>query len=259
MSTDNKPTNEPEVKEVQTEVPADTKEEQEQTIGEVLQDDNDKSDADTSATLSPEQINKLLNQSKVFEATNKANRDLRKKLKDLESKIESGDITQEEVSDDIESIADEFQVDKRFLSKVEKAMENKLTKELENRISEKLKPFEERESLVKAKSKFETYLKASLERMPEYEKVIDRSTLFERFNLPSNANKTMSQLIEETYGNALGSGRPSIETTTPRGGKEPEGVDFSRAVKDPAYFSEIMKDQDLKKKYNDGLAQRILR
>jgi hypothetical protein len=73
---------------------------------------------------------------------------------------------------------------------------------------------------------------------------------------PKNSNKTISQLIEETYGNAL-PGKRSIEQNKPGGSKESGEIDFDRAKKDGSYFKEIMADPGLKKKYNDNLIGRV--
>lgn len=249
MSTDKKNTNEPEVKEVQeiqveaevTEPEVQSEQVKEETINEVFNTEEKKSSKPDTVPLD------------TFLATDKANRELRKQIKELQEKIDNG-ATEEEVSSDIDSIADEFNVDKSFLSKLEKAMELKF----EARVSEKLRPFEEREKSEKVDNVFNTYYEKAIEKLPEYKGVVNKNVIKTLSLQGENGDKTISQIIEETYGNALG-GRRTIETTTPRGGEGPKTVDFDRAAKDPSYFTEVMEDPDLKEKYNENLAQRVLR
>jgi hypothetical protein len=94
----------------------------------------------------------------------------------------------------------------------------------------------------------------ALEVMPEYEGVVNKDVLKSLARLPENKNKTFQQLIEETYSKTV-TGKKTMETSTPRGGKD-VGIDWSR-VKDPSYFSQIMADPELKKQYNEKLISRI--
>lgn len=258
MSTDNKDTNVPEVKEEQP-LPASEPEKveeagEEQTIGEALQSEPEQEAQ--KPQLSEAQLDKLINEGKAFEFTKKENKTLKRKIKEMEEQLQKG-ASMEDVADDIESLAEEFQVDTRFLSKLEKAMRSKFEAEIDERVESKLKPLTDKEKETKQTQLFDKFLASALEKMPEYEAVINKEQLKILALAPSNKGKTMSKLIEETYSGSLG-GRPTIETTTPRGGKEPKEVDFARARKDPEYFREIMSDKDLKEKYNDGLAQRII-
>jgi len=94
--------------------------------------------------------------------------------------------------------------------------------------------------------------------MPEYENLVNREVIKVLSLDPKNANKTFAQLIEETYGKAI-TGKRTIETTKPGGGKEPTEIDFDKALKDTEYFKEIMSNPTLKKKYNDSISSRVSR
>jgi hypothetical protein len=92
--------------------------------------------------------------------------------------------------------------------------------------------------------------------MPEYSAIVNKDVIKTLSLDPANQNKTFQQLIEETYGNALG-GKRTLETTTPRGGKALESVDFDRAKKDGKYLEEVLANPDTKKEYNEGLIGRL--
>jgi len=68
----------------------------------------------------------------------------------------------------------------------------------------------------------------------------------------------MTQILEEAYGNAI-TGKRTIETTKPGGGKEPTEVDYHRAQTDSEYFKQIMDSPNLKKKYNEKAMDEVTR
>ena len=95
-----------------------------------------------------------------------------------------------------------------------------------------------------------------MEKMPDFKGLADPDVIKTLSLDPKNANKTLTQIVEDTYGNFL-TGRRTVETTTPRGGKEPEKIDFARMTKDPSYYKEVMSDPDRKKEYNNNLHERL--
>ena len=102
------------------------------------------------------------------------------------------------------------------------------------------------------------YFNNALERMPEFKGIAQLQTILDLGKLEKNQQKTVSQLIEETFGSAI-TGKKTIESSTVRGTVEPTEVDYAKAKTDSEYFKEVMANPILKKKYNDGLAQRVLR
>lgn len=251
MSVD-KTTDEPTVKEVQeetlqpetTETPEPTVETTEKPLSEILQGQEEKeSDKPDFKDL--------------YKKERKDKRQLESRLKQLEKSIEEG-ASEDDVSDDIEELADEFNVDPKFLKKLEKAVEKKFESRLDEKLSSKLKPLQEKEQRETFVRDVTTYFNNALERMPEFKGIANVHTILQLATIPANKGKTVSQLIEDTYGSAI-TGKKTIESSTVRGTTEPTEVDFSRAKTDTAYFKEIMANPELKKKYNAGLAQRILR
>lgn len=175
-------------------------------------------------------------------------REAEKQLKSLRESIEDG-ATKAEISSTVEAIADEHNIDKPFLNKLVATIKAETEKDFEDKLSSRLKPIEEKEKAEKIGKAFTEHYAKAIEEMPEF-KDISNPEVIKTLSLdPKNAQKTFKQIIEETYGNAIG-GKRSIETTIPRGGKEPEPLDVARAAKDGAYFAEVMANPKLKAEYN---------
>lgn len=174
-----------------------------------------------------------------------ARKDAEKRIKELEAKILSNDAPRSEVSEDIASIAKEFDIDPSFLDKLERSIRSKTEKEIES----KFKPMEEKEKQAALDKAFETHYNAAIASMPEFSSVVNPGVIKALSMLPQNGDKTFAQLIEETYGNAI-TGKRTIVSTTPGGGKDPQPLDYARAQKDKAYFNEVMQDPKRKAEYN---------
>ncbi len=185
----------------------------------------------------------------------KARKALEKEVKDLKKLVEEGG-TKQEVDASIESIAEEYpDVDPKFLSKLAQAIEAKTNKSVDDKISSKIKPIEEKDKMKEVKTAFSKGFGEALKEMPEYQNIVNEDVIFKLSLLRENGNKTFAQLIEETYSNALG-GKRTMETTTPRGGKEPESLDFDKARSNTEYFKEVMNNPKLKAEYNDKMIKR---
>lgn len=170
-----------------------------------------------------------------------------KRIKELEALVQEG-ATKAEISDDVDSIAEEFGVDKTFLKK--------LTAAIEKKADEKIKPIAEKEKAARIDAIFNKSFDEAMETLPELKGIVSKGVIKTLSLDPSNQRKTFVDLIQEVYGSAV-QGKHTIERTTPRGGKSPEEIDFNRIKKDTAYFKEIMSDPATKAKYNEGLAKRL--
>lgn len=226
--------------EVVEKTPEDTQPEQkEQTISEVLNPEQPKEEKPTVG------LDKFLE-------IKKENKEMAKRLKDLETRIsEGGD--QDDISSDLKELAEEFDVDPKFLSKLEKTLKSKSEKEIESR----LKPLTEKENQERINQVFKSHFDKTIAEMPEYASIVNPEVIKQLSLNPVNGKKTFAQLIEETYGNAIG-GKTSIESYKPTGRNEPEALDFDRARKDTAYFTEVLKNPKLKAEYNKALLDRGL-
>lgn len=186
--------------------------------------------------------------------TKNENKELKKSLKALEAKIAEGG-NADDVTDDLAAIGEEFGVDPKFMKKLGAAVSAKVAA-AKAEVGQELAGLKEKDRSAELDRVFGTHFDSAIEAMPEFKDIANREVIKTLSLDPKNANKTFSQIIEETYGHAI-SGKRSIETTTPGGGKGPEPIDYARASRDNAYFSEIMKDPAKKAEYNKDLAKRL--
>lgn len=186
---------------------------------------------------------------KTFLEVKKEKKELEKEIATLKNSIKSG-ATKSEVKADLKSIADKYDVDPNFLNELSSTIYAQAKAEAENAI----KPVLEEKNKEKLDKVLSDHLDKALEAMPEYSNVVNKEVVKSLAQLPQNKNKTFQQIIEETYGNSV-SGRKTMETSTPRGGKD-VGINWDK-VNDPQYFKEIMANPELKKQYNEGLVSRI--
>lgn len=219
----------------------------EQPLGSILQDDQDKDSEDS---------NKPVDFKDLYKKERKDKRQLEARLKKLEENIDNG-ASDDDITGDMDDIADEFNVDKSFLNKLEKSIEKKLEKRFEEQVDSKLAPLTERERQMKFEKAFNSNWELALQKVPEFKDIANKSSIMQLAKLPENGNKVLSKIIEETYSNSLG-GRATLETTTPRGGAEPNKVDLERTKTDHEYRKSVLRDPELKKQYNENLAQRVL-
>jgi hypothetical protein len=229
----NKETDTPEATKVETEVKV------EKTVEEVL------------GTSKPEP--KMVPEAVLIQ-TKKENKELARKLKELEENRASGDITKQELSSTLDTLAEKYNVDKSFLKELSTVIRADAKEEIGDEVNSKLKPLQEQEKAKETDRLFkETYDKI-LEENPEYKGIVNQDVIKRLALDPTNKHKTFGKIIDEAYGHLI-PGKRTMETTTPRGGKDVE-VDIDKAKRDVEYFKEIMADPELKKKYNEQLISR---
>lgn len=184
----------------------------------------------------------------IFLEQKKARKEAEKRIKELEAMINDG-ATKKEVSSDIASIAKEYDIDPDFLDKFAKSVRSEATREVDERLSTTLGELEKKNNAEKIEKAFNTHFNLAIEAMPEFKDIVNPSVIKSLSMLPQNGNKTFSQLIEETYGNAI-TGKRTIQSTVPSGGKEPAPLDYNRANTDKEYFAQVMANPKLKEEYN---------
>lgn len=249
MTEEKKPEVTPEAKpEEKPAAPAEKPEEKkEKTIAEAI---GDQPEAKPEAKVVPEAA--FLEEKKGRKEAERRSKELEKQL---EEALTSGGDTSE-IAADIEAIGKKHNVDSGFLRDLTTTLEARLKKDTSETVSKILKPIEEGNRQERINKAFSEHFDQAMENMPEFKAIVNKEVIKSLSLDPKNANKTFSQIIEETYGAAV-PGRRTIEQTRPGGGKEPGEIDFRRAKSDPAYFKEIMADPSSKKKYNDGMIDRI--
>lgn len=234
-------TQEAEVKatpEVPTTEPTVEQPEAQQTVGEIIEQ--------TQPEKKPE-----LEYDKAYFAEKKARKVAERELKALKEQIEGG-ATKKEISESIAEIADEHNIDPEFLQKLASSIKAEAEKDIDAKYAAK---FEGKEKENKFETAFKSQYDIAMERAPEFKAIANPDVIKSLAILPQNAKKTLSQILEETYGNAI-TGKRTIETTSPGGGKEPEPLDMKRAEKDIEYFKEVMADPKKKAQYNEAMLKR---
>jgi len=189
----------------------------------------------------------------TFLETKKEKKALEKELSNLQAQIKAG-ATPKEAKASLKEIADKYDVDVNFITELSSAIYAQAQEDVEERLNSKLQPLEAKDREEKINKAFNEHYEKVIAEMPEYEKVINKNVIKSLSLLPENSKKTFQQIIEETYGNSV-TGKRTMETSTPRGGKD-QSIDFNR-TNDPEYFKQIMASPELKKKYNEGLLSRI--
>lgn len=222
----------------------------EETVGEAL-DVTPKSEGTPPKKEEPETVPLA-----TFLEIKGDNKKLTKQIEDLQKTIESG-ASRGEVSADLQAIADEHNVDPKFLKDLEKAIRAKAKQEATEEVETKLKPLQEKERAEKINTAFNAGFSKAMESMPEYDGIVKKDVIKALSLLPENANKTFAQLIEESFGHLI-TGKRTIDAGSSRAGKNDTGeVDIKRAQTDPDYFKEVMANPITKKKYNDSMTDRI--
>ena len=182
---------------------------------------------------------------------------LKAEIERLQKLVTDGKVaTPVEISDSVAAIGAEYGVDAGFLAKLTSAIEAKVKGASAADVEAALKPYKDKEREEKFEAAFSTHYDAALATMPEYKEVVNREVIKQLSLLPQNANKTFAALIEETYGHVV-SGKRSIETTVPGGGKDTDPIDYARAAREPEYLNAILADPVRKAEYNKDLHKRL--
>jgi len=174
------------------------------------------------------------------------------KIAELESYRPS--MTEKQYDSEIDKLSDKYNLDKDFLTE--------LTQGLKNDFDQKLKPFEAEKENNRIEAVFSKNYAQAIENVPEYKDIVNPSVIKQLSLLKDsngrlvNGHKNLEQIIEETYANSLG-GRRTLETTTPRGGKDSNEVDINLARTNTEYFKEVMANPVLKAKYNKSIESRL--
>lgn len=178
--------------------------------------------------------------------------EVKKQLKDLKrtiKELQDSKGISEEITDDIDALAEEYpDLDPVFLKKLANVTKTQLKKEMDN----DLKPLREEAKQERINSAFETHFAKALELAPEYKGVANAEVIKTLSLDPKNAKKTFVQIIEDAYGSAVVGRRP-MDSTTTRGGHEPESVDLDRASRDEKYLEQVLANPKSKKEYNNAM------
>lgn len=213
------------------------------TIGEALDTKPDVKEA------------KVVPEAALLEFKNE-NKQLKKEMKELRKAIEEG-ATKKEISTDLKAMAEKHNVDPEFLQEFATSVRASMEQEFEDKVASEVKPLKDKEKADKINTAFNTHFTKAMEKMPEFEGVVKADVIKSLSLDPKNANKTFTQLIEETYGHLI-QGKRTVDSASTRANKNDSlEVDVARAQTDTKYFKEIMANPTLKKKYNESLTSRL--
>lgn len=190
---------------------------------------------------------------KTFLEVKKEKKELEREISELKEQVKGG-ATKAEISADLDSLANKYDVDPNFLKELSTVIYSKAKGDADAVLEQKLKPIQDKEKAEKINKIFNENFDKIMEELPEYSEVVNKDVIKELSLLPQNSKKTFQQIIEDTYGKSV-SGKKTMETSTPRGGKD-AGLDMNR-INDPEYFKLVMETPELKKQYNEGIAHRI--
>ncbi len=178
----------------------------------------------------------------IFVAEKKARKELERKVRELEAR----NAAPSEYSSFDEEIAEEFNVDPAFTRKLLEEAEKRALGKFESKTQAEQS---QKEIMQKFDQAITNEFNKAVENAPEFAGIANMDVIKTLALLPANQDKTILNLLEETYGNAI-TGKRTIEKTTPGGGKDPEPFDYDRATKDIEYFNKVMEDPKLRDKYN---------
>lgn len=192
----------------------------------------------------------------AFLGEKKGRKEAEKAYQDLKRSIDAGEIAPTDVSASVEQLASEHNIDPTFLKSLVRTIKAEADQSVDAKIKDVIRPIQEQTKKERLDTIFATHFDKTMADMPEYSKIVNRDVIKALSLLPENANKTFAQLIETTYGTAVG-GKRTFETTTPRADRDTGKIDFDRATKDGAYFAEIMADPAKRAEYNANLTDRL--
>jgi len=182
-----------------------------------------------------------------------AHLELKRELKALQktiNKTQQSDVSL--ANSDISSIANEYGVDKDFVSKLANAIQTNTQKEVEAKYAPILERQEAERRAEKMEALFDKVFEQSIKENPDYAKIANKGIIKSLAFNPANSKKTVVQILEEAYGNSIPT-KPSIETARPAPNKQ-DKVDFDSMNAEEASAASI--DPSLKGEYANWLIKK---
>lgn len=160
------------------------------------------------------------------------------------------------INDEITRLATEHNADPELLAKMMAMAKNVTAKEiraeLEQEYAPKFTKIEQEKALEQRDKKFDELFGKTLANMQEYSGIVNKEVIKALAFNPANAKKTLPQILEEAYGNAI-QGRKTIESAN--SGSRTEEVDLTNP--DANDFDKINADPALKKKWAEQAEAQI--
>lgn len=184
-----------------------------------------------------------------FLEVKKQNKEKDKIIAALQKSVDQG-ATKVELSDELAALAKKFEVNEDFLKELGKTFQKQLPK---NEVKEDEEDEEDEVTASEIRDdRFSKHYDLIIKDLPEFKEIANKKTIKKLSMDPENRDKTLTEILEDTYGGAI-KGRSTLNDTKPGGGKEAETLDVAKARKDPEYFKKVMADPRLKAEYNANL------
>lgn len=156
---------------------------------------------------------------------------------------------------DIVTIADKYGIDPEALSDLASVLESRARESVKQELAPQLKEIEDAKNADKFEKTFEKLWSLSLESNPEFDDVANKETIKQLALLPQNRNLTLTQLLEQTYGQVVNKGKKTLETATPSANKQPDNINFAHPSSEE--WEMIKSNPELKKQYNDYIVKNL--
>lgn len=175
--------------------------------------------------------------------------DLKNEVKELKKQLKEKSIDTKQFNESTKELLEEYSdVDPGFINKLISVAKEEAKRDLLPEL-DKIKAQENKKQI---ESRLNQLLEDSLEKNPDLKDVVNKEVIKSLAMLPQNRNKTMSQLLEETYGRVAEKGTRSFEKPSHNKNKE---TDFSNLSEDEE--REILNDPVSAKKYAQYQAEQI--
>lgn len=180
---------------------------------------------------------------------------LKKDLKEAteSAKDDKGEVDVDKLAEMSNKLAEKHQADPELIATIMKQAQELTRKEMQefqSQIMPTLQELKKEKTREEINTVFNEVFDKAIADNPEVAGIVNKDVIKTLTLNPENRNKTVSQIIEETYGKVESVGRPSTETTSDGKGSE-EAVDFSKLSAEQEAKILSGSDPALTAKYNE--------
>lgn len=171
--------------------------------------------------------------------------DMKNELKELKSQIKENKTAPKDYAKGINDIIEKYDVDANFAQDFLELAKKEVRSEFAPEI-DKIKNAENKKQLD---SRLSEMLTESLERNPEFKDYANKDVIKSLAQLPQNRNKTMTQILEDTYGRFAERGGKSLERSS-YNQKNSDDIDYNNLSEEEE--RDVLNDPQTAKKYAEN-------
>ncbi|MDC1191105.1 hypothetical protein N8148_02780 [Gammaproteobacteria bacterium] len=179
-------------------------------------------------------------------------------LKSELSEIKKAVMSKSEKADTIEALADEYDVDIDFVSRLSKNIEAKTSKAIQDKYEPIIAKQQIEQQREKTDKMFDTVYGKAIESLPDFTNVVNKDVIKKLALDDSNSKKTVKQIIKEVYGGMVekvdGQPHPSFEKPS-TGTRNPGTLDYSNLSNED--HKTIASDPKLKAEYGEWAVENL--